>query len=67
MDIQKMLAALIAQREKLDRLILAAEDYARAGVRRRGRPPKWMQEQKRRGRPPGSPNKKKPAAAGAGD
>lgn len=57
MDLQKMLSDLRAQREKLSRLILAAEDYASSGPRRRGRPPKWMQQATRRGRPPGSKNK----------
>lgn len=57
MDITKMLAELRGQREKLDRLIVAAEDYASSGARRRGRPPKWMQTIKKRGRPPGSKNK----------
>jgi hypothetical protein len=53
MDLTKMLAELKLQREKLDCLIEAAEDFARGSVRKRGRPPAWM---KRRGRPPGSKN-----------
>jgi hypothetical protein len=57
MEIAKMLEQLREQRVKLDRLILAAEDYASTGARRRGRPPKWMQTMKRRGRPPGSKNR----------
>jgi hypothetical protein len=61
MDIPKMLAELREQREKLDRLIMAAEDYARAGAKRRGRPPKWMQAARPGpGRPPGSKNKQPP-------
>ncbi len=60
MDISKALAELREQRDKLDRVIVAVEDYARGGAKRRGRPPKWMQQQpKRRGRPPGSTSRKK--------
>jgi hypothetical protein len=55
MDVAKMLNHLRDQRVKLDRLVMAAEDYASTGPRRRGRPPGWMS--KRRGRPPGSKNK----------
>ena len=57
MDLNRMLTELRDQREKLNRLIMAAEDYGRAGTKRRGRPPAWMTEAKRRGRPPGSRNK----------
>jgi hypothetical protein len=57
MNLANTLAELREQRLRLDRLILAAEDYARSGGPRRGRPPKWMQATKRRGRPPGSKNK----------
>jgi hypothetical protein len=56
MDLVKMLDELRERRAKLDRLIMAAEDYA-SGHTRRGRPPKWMQAIRRRGRPPGSKNK----------
>lgn len=58
MDITQMLHELRQDRERLDYLINAAENYARAGSKRRGRPPKWMTaprnlraEAKRRGRP----------------
>ena len=60
MDVTKMLSELREQRTKLDRLIMAAEDYASSGARRRGRPPEWMRAIKRRGRPPGSKNKSAP-------
>jgi hypothetical protein len=62
MDVNKMLTQLREQRDKLERLIAAAEDYARMGARRRGRPPAWMQQVKRRGRPPGAKNHPKPVA-----
>jgi hypothetical protein len=64
MDTAHMLSELHDQRERLDRLILAAEDYARSGAKRRGRPPKWMSATKRRGRPPGSKNKQPIQMAG---
>jgi hypothetical protein len=58
MDTAQLLAQLYDYREKIDRVIAAAEDLARGGAKRRGRPPKWMQATgKRRGRPPGSKNK----------
>jgi hypothetical protein len=57
MDLNRMLTELREQRERLNRVIMAVEDYARVdGPRRRGRPPKWMTQAKRRGRPPGSKN-----------
>jgi len=63
LEIGVMLEQLHHQREQLDRLIAAAEDYARGARKRRGRPPKWMQHHpKRRGRPPGSKNKTQPVA-----
>jgi hypothetical protein len=58
MDLARWIAALHEQRDKLDRLIETAEEYARFGGKRRGRPPAWMTA-KRRGRPPGSRNKPK--------
>jgi hypothetical protein len=61
MDLKGWIARLHAQRDKLDRLIEVAEDYARDGGRRRGRPPAWMTT-RRRGRPPGSRNKPKQPA-----
>ena len=57
MDLNHMLEQLREQRIKLERLIMAAEDYAATGARRRGRPPAWMTNAKHRGRPPGSKNK----------
>jgi hypothetical protein len=59
MDITKMLAELHADREIIDQVILTLERLARGGAKRRGRPPKWMNDQnsagpKMRGRPPGS-------------
>ena len=65
MDTSKMLAELRAERARLEDLILAAERYARGQGKRRGRPPRWMNEGKRRGRPPGSKNKARAAQASA--
>jgi hypothetical protein len=59
MDILKILAELRDERDRLEEAILTIERLARGQGRRRGRPPKWMTEQKRRGRPPGSKNKTK--------
>ena len=57
MDVNKILDQLREQRVKIERLIMAAEDYAASGAPRRGRPPAWMTNIKRRGRPPGSKNR----------
>jgi hypothetical protein len=43
MDILKMLAELRAERQRLSEAILVVERLAiGSGVKRRGRPPKWM-------------------------
>jgi len=47
-----MLSELRVRQAKLSRLIEAAEDYARGGAKRRGRPPKWMQAPGSRNRTP---------------
>jgi hypothetical protein len=60
MDVNKILAELREERDRLGEAILALERVGLAtGSKRRGRPPKWMakarqQENapKRRGRPP---------------
>ena len=44
MDTLKMLAELRAERARIEDLILAAERYARGQGKRRGRPPKWMNQ-----------------------
>lgn len=60
MDTLKIISDLRDERAGLDRLILAAETFAReCGTKRRGRPPKWLGATKRRGRPPGSKNRPK--------
>lgn len=60
MDTSKIIGELREERARLDRLILAAETFAReSGTKRRGRPPVWLAAKKRRGRPPGSKNKPK--------
>jgi hypothetical protein len=43
MDLQKMIAELTAERDRLDLAILALERLAAGAGRRRGRPPKWLQ------------------------
>jgi DNA invertase Pin-like site-specific DNA recombinase len=53
MDFLKMLAELRTERLLIDQAILALEQLARGGGKRRGRPPKAL-AQKRRGRPPGT-------------
>lgn len=59
MEMNKMLAALRAERDQLDEAILVLERLAVGHGKRRGRPPAWMSAVKRRGRPPGSKNKPK--------
>jgi hypothetical protein len=59
MQIEKMLAELRTERDELNEAILVMERLAVGRGRRRGRPPKWMEQVKRRGRPPGSKNKAK--------
>jgi hypothetical protein len=64
MDVNKSLQELREQRAHLEEAIMAMERLAVSGQgRRRGRPPKWLAEQrtaqppvKRRGRPPGKKN-----------
>lgn len=68
----KMLAELRQEMAQLDEAIRSLEHLAAGQGRRRGRPPKWLQDAKgdgpepsaasapkRRGRPPGSKNKPK--------
>jgi hypothetical protein len=59
MDINKMLAELRNERQRIEESIIVLEGLARGRAKRRGRPPKWMTEVKRRGRPVGSKNKPK--------
>ena len=59
MDINKMLAELREERERVDQAIIVLERIASGRSRGRGRPPKWMTLVKRRGRPPGSKNETK--------
>ena len=63
MDINAILRGLREEREQLEEAILALERLAAGAKRGRGRPPKWLAEQraagstpKRRGRPPGRKN-----------
>lgn len=44
MDINKMLAELREERERIDEAILTLERLARSCGRRRGRPPSWFKE-----------------------
>ncbi len=39
-----MLSQLRAERDQIDAAIIALENLARGGGKRRGRPPKWMSE-----------------------
>jgi hypothetical protein len=59
MDVGKILAELMAEREQIEDAIASLERLARGRVRGPGRPPNWMGDTmpKRRGRPPGSKNK----------
>ena len=59
MDINKMLAELREERERVEQATQVLEQIASGQGKRRGRPPKWMTQVKRRGRPPGSKNKAK--------
>ncbi len=59
MDLNKMLAELKLERQRLEDAMLTLEQLARGRGRRRGRPPAWMSQIKRRGRPPGSKNRPK--------
>jgi hypothetical protein len=45
MDLNKMIAELQAERERLDQAILALERLSAGQTRRRGRPPRWLKEQ----------------------
>ena len=60
MNLSVILQSLREEREQLEEAILAIEHLAAGRTRGRGRPPKWLAEQKkaqsapkRRGRPPG--------------
>ncbi len=57
MDLNKMIAELTAERNRLDEAILALERLLAGKLRRRGRPPRGVAEQL----------KHKTAAAGADD
>jgi hypothetical protein len=46
MDFDALLAQLRTEREMLEEAILAMERLARGSGKRRGRPPKWLAEQK---------------------
>jgi hypothetical protein len=47
MDIQRVLADLREQRDRVEEAIVAFERIARRQVPRRGRPPKWLMEKKK--------------------
>lgn len=66
MNLTKILTDLRQEREQLDEAILSLERLASGTGRRRGRPPAWLQAQKRRGRPPGSKDKGAVTAKAAG-
>jgi len=62
MDLEKILTELRQQRQRVEAAILALEQVA--GLRRRGRPPKWLAEitKQRSGPPEGSKNRDETAA-----
>ena len=66
MNITTMLAELKAERDGIEQAIFVLEGIASGRGKRRGRPPKWMTEQKKRGRPPGSKNQPKANSGGSG-
>jgi hypothetical protein len=45
MDLQKMIAELTTERDRLDEAILALERLAAGKARRRGRPPSWLKDE----------------------
>jgi hypothetical protein len=45
MNLSKMIAELQAERDRLDEAILALERLSVSNSKRRGRPPRWLQEQ----------------------
>jgi hypothetical protein len=57
MDVTKILAELRREREQIEEAILTLERLARNQGKRRGRPPVWLQENRKRGRPPGTRNR----------
>lgn len=58
MNLTKMIDELRNQRGKLDVLIRAVQDYA-GETPRRGRPPKWLTEQRKAAAENGGSSKKK--------
>jgi hypothetical protein len=63
MDLQKMIAELEAERDRLDQAIIALERLSAGETHKRGRPPKWLKEQiapeptEAKGSPGGLPGK----------
>lgn len=51
MDLQKMIAELQAERDRLDEAIQALERLSSSQTRRRGRPPAWLKEEVQRQAP----------------
>lgn len=46
MDLLKMIAELQTEKHRLDEAILALERLSSANSRRRGRPPRWVKEER---------------------
>ncbi len=44
MNLQKMIAELQAEKDRLDHAILALERLSTLNPKRRGRPPRWLKE-----------------------
>ncbi|MBV8071472.1 MAG: hypothetical protein JO270_16300 [Acidobacteriaceae bacterium] len=64
MDLNKMIAELQMERDRLDQAILALERLSAGQARRRGRPPRWLKEQVEKSEQEGSQKGKKPASGG---
>jgi len=45
MDLQKMIAELEAERNRLDQAIIALEHLSAGKIQRRGRPPGWLKNE----------------------
>ena len=62
MDLNKMIAELQSERDRLDQAILALERLSAGQARRRGRPPRWLKEQLEKNDQEGHNKSKKPSS-----
>jgi hypothetical protein len=66
MDIEKIIAELRAERNRIDEAILAIERISRGAAQRRGRRPKWLAEaQEETTEPADRPEERKTSSATA--